>query len=128
VKSTIAVGVGITDSVDRLPFYPNVPSIVAKRDGCHVLGRKFRPQLEILAHTWLKLVQQMSTSRYRITFGKLARHGRSADLLVGFENQHLLAGPGQERRANQAVVASPYNYRIVFISHRRNSLERCLDV
>ena len=100
-------------------------AIVVERDRHHVVCGELRAQLEILAHAGLQVIEQVRACGYRVAIGKFSRHSSTAHLVVCLEQQHLLAGPGQQRRTYEAVMATPDNNCIVFISHRRSSPEPC---
>ena len=46
------------------------------------------------------------------------RRGRSAQVVVAFQNQHGLSGFGQIRRCDQAIVATADNDRVIVLIDR----------
>ncbi len=100
-------------------------ALLAERDRRHLPGRKSRCETEVFAHLWLQLIKQVCASGHRESIRKLARDRGSADGVVGLEQQHVLAGFREQRRAHQAVVATANDNGIESVSHRRSSPVPC---
>ena len=124
-KVSILLGIFRGDAFDSSAGDPHVLALLSERDRRHVLGGEGRRDLQVPAYIRLQLVKQVGTGRHREFVRKLARHCSAADLAGRLEHQHALARPGQHSGADQAVVPGSDDDRIVAVSHRRNSPERC---